>query len=127
MTSAGKCDMETCAIELGLTMFAKTSGGGYIPVSPGIVRKTLVFGDHTMMTEFLLEKGSNLASHRHPHEQTGYLVSGHMLLTIGEEEAEILPGDSWTIPGGVSHHAEILADSLAIEVFSPRRDEYLPQ
>lgn len=107
-------------------MFAKTTCEGYIPVSPGISRKTLVFGDHTLMTEFLLKKGSILSSHRHPHEQTGYLVSGHILLTIGEVTAEIRPGDSWAIPGNVSHHAEILADAVAVEVFSPRRDEYLP-
>jgi quercetin dioxygenase-like cupin family protein len=106
-------------------MFARSCEVGYIQVSPGIRRKTLVYGEKTLMTEFLLEEGSILANHSHPHEQTGYLVSGHIILTIGDDVQEIRPGDSWCIPGNVEHHAKILEDSLAIEVFAPRRDEYL--
>jgi len=39
----------------------------------------------------------------------------------------VAPGDSWNVPGNVAHRAEILADSVAIEVFSPVREDYLPQ
>lgn len=107
-------------------MFARSCDFGYIPVVLGIRRKTLVYGEKTLMTEFILEKGAVLASHRHPQEQTGYLVSGHMILTIGDDVQEIRPGDSWMIPGNVEHHAKILADSVALEVFAPRRDDYIP-
>lgn len=89
--------------------------------------KTLVHGKKTLMTEFLLEKGRILPQHTHPHEQTGYLVTGRMRLTIGEETFEVSPGDSWCIPGDVEHQAEILEDSVAVEVFSPVREEYLPK
>jgi quercetin dioxygenase-like cupin family protein len=49
-----------------------------------------------------------------------------MRLTIGDESVEMEPGDSWYVPSNVEHRAEILADSIAIEVFSPVRDDYLP-
>ena len=39
---------------------------------------------------------------------------------------EAKPVDSWCIPGNIEHGAEILADSVAIEVFSPVREDYLP-
>jgi quercetin dioxygenase-like cupin family protein len=107
-------------------MFEKRSDGGYRPVLDGINRKTLVHGDKTLMTEFVLRKGSSLPRHSHPHEQTGYLVSGRIRLFIGTEECEAQAGDSWCIPGGVEHGAGILEDSVAIEVFSPVRDDYLP-
>jgi len=107
-------------------MYAKSNEFGYLPAAPGIRRKTLVYGEKTLMTEFILQGGSVLAHHRHPEEQTGYLVSGHMILTIGDDIHEIRPGDSWVIPGNVEHHAKILSDSVALEVFSPRRDDYLP-
>jgi quercetin dioxygenase-like cupin family protein len=42
---------------------------------------------------------------------------------IGIEQCEAQVGDSWCIPGGVEHGAEILEDSVAIEVFSPVRDD----
>ncbi len=53
------------------------------------------------------------------------MVSGKMQLSIGEETFKVAPGDSWNIPGGVPHSAEILEDSVAVEVFCPRRDEYI--
>ena len=40
------------------------------------------------------------------------------------DEAQV--GDSWCIPGGVEHGANILEDSVALEVFSPVRDDCLP-
>lgn len=87
--------------------------------------KTTVHGEKTLMTEFILRKGSLLPSHSHVHEQTGYLVSGKMLLTIGDDTHEIVAGDSWNIPSDVPHQASIIEDAVAIEVFSPCRDEYL--
>ncbi len=107
-------------------MFEKCNDCGYIPVAEGITRKTLVHGRHTLMTEFMLKKGAVLPAHRHPQEQTGYLVSGHMILTLGEDVHEVRAGDSWMIPGNVEHRAKMIADSVAIEVFSPVRDDYLP-
>ncbi len=78
------------------------------------------------MTEFLLAEGSTLPRHSHPHEQTGYLVKGRIRLAIGEEEREMCPGDSWCIPSGVEHGALSLEDSVALEVFCPVREDYLP-
>ncbi len=79
------------------------------------------------MTEFLLEAGAVLPRHSHPHEQIGYLVRGRMCLCLGTEKFEVEPGDSWCIPGGMEHNAEILETSLAIEVFAPCRTDYLPK
>jgi quercetin dioxygenase-like cupin family protein len=61
----------------------------------------------------------------HPHEQTGYLVSGRIRLFIGDDSRELVAGDSWCIPQDMIHCAEVLEDSVAIEVFSPLREDYL--
>ena len=107
-------------------MFYKSDTRGYRNIGDGVKIKTLVYGDKTMATEFRLKKGSAVVRHSHPHEQTGYLVSGRIRLVIGEESFEVEPGDSWCIPGQVEHFGEVLADSVALEVFSPIRDDYLP-
>jgi quercetin dioxygenase-like cupin family protein len=36
-------------------------------------------------------------------------------------------GDSWCIPMNVNHGAAIVEDSIAIELFSPVREDYLPK
>jgi quercetin dioxygenase-like cupin family protein len=106
-------------------MFYKNDANSYRELIPGIKMKAMVYGEKTLMSEFFLKNGSVLPTHDHIHEQTGYLVSGKIVLTIGEEIFEVEPGDSWTIPSGIAHGVEILEDSIAIEVFSPRRDEYM--
>lgn len=107
-------------------MFLKGSDEGHLDALPGIRRKTLSYGDATLMSEFRLQAGYPLPLHDHPEEQTGYLVSGRLRLTIGRETHDVVPGDSWSIPGGMPHAAEVLEDAVAIEVFSPVREDYLP-
>jgi quercetin dioxygenase-like cupin family protein len=97
---------------------------GYVGALPGITRKTLVEGDRTQLAEFKLAKNAVIPTHQHPQEQTGYLVSGHIILNIDGVDHEMRPGDAWTIPGDVEHRATIIDDSVAIEVFSPGRSDY---
>ena len=107
-------------------MFTAHSAAGYVSALPGIERRTLCHGDRMLMTEFRLKAGNILPAHRHVHEQTGYLVSGRIRLRIGGQERELAPGDSWSIPPDVEHTAAILEDSVALEIFSPIREDYLP-
>ncbi len=106
-------------------MFCKKNDSGYIEVIEGIERKTTAHGEKTLMTEFRLAKGHTLPLHSHPHEQTGCLVSGRMVLIIDGTEHEAGPGDSWCIRGGVEHGARVIEDAIAVEVFAPVREEYL--
>jgi quercetin dioxygenase-like cupin family protein len=107
-------------------VFARHDEDGYRAVAPGIRMKTLCFGSDTLMSEFRLLGGHTLPLHSHPQEQTGYLVSGHIAMTIGAETYDVAPGDSWCIAGGVEHGAQVLEDAVAVEVFSPVREDYLP-
>ena len=97
---------------------------GYVRAIEGIRRKTMLNGAHTQLVEFKLAKDAVIPVHSHPQEQTGYLVSGRMILTIAGGDHEMRPGDSWTIPGGVEHGVKVLEDSVTIEVFSPAREDY---
>lgn len=106
-------------------MFTKHSDNGYHEVAPGIAIKTIAHGDRTLMAEFRLAGGATLPEHSHPHEQTGYLASGSMVLRVPGVSRELSPGDAWTVPPDAPHGAEIIEDSVAIEVFSPVREDYL--
>jgi quercetin dioxygenase-like cupin family protein len=108
-------------------VFRQRNDNGYIDVLDKIQRKTLVYGEKTLLTEFRLAKGAVLPEHSHSHEQTGYLVSGRIDLTIGGETHRVGPGGSWCIPGNVAHRAIAHEDSVAIEVFSPVREDYIPR
>jgi quercetin dioxygenase-like cupin family protein len=107
-------------------MFTKSNDRESKPHIKGITYKTLTFGERTSLSEFSLEKGSVIPKHSHPHEQTGYVISGRMIFTIADERYEAEPGDSWNIPGNVEHDVEVLEDTVVLEVFSPPREDYLP-
>lgn len=107
-------------------MFTPATSDGFRDVVDGVRMKTLVHGEKTLMAEFRLARGADLPAHRHPHEQTGWLASGRIDLTIDGSVHAVRPGDSWSIPGGVTHSARAHEDSVALEVFAPVREDYLP-
>jgi quercetin dioxygenase-like cupin family protein len=107
-------------------MFKKTKPSGHTEVIEGVHLKTLVYGDRTLMVEVKFEKGAVIPSHGHPHEQTGYLISGQLDFVIDGENIIAKPGDSWNISGDVEHSATAIDETVVIEVFSPVREDYVP-
>jgi quercetin dioxygenase-like cupin family protein len=106
-------------------MFYKNSNENFEKMIEGISIKTLLYGEKTLFSEFHLDKGSKIPEHSHPQEQTGRLLKGKIVLTIDDETAEMNPGDCWVVPGNVAHSVHVAEDSIAIEVFSPVREDYL--
>ncbi len=108
-------------------MFRKNSTEGYRELLAGVQLQTLVHGEKTLMGRFKLAKGAKIPAHKHPHEQTGILISGKMLFFIDNKQFEVEAGDSWCIPGDSEHSVTTLEDSVVVEVFSPVREDYLPK
>ena len=108
-----------------MTMIKKKDDLTYRPLIDGVQLGTMVHGEKTLMGHFKLAKGSVIPPHDHPHEQIGLLLSGRMVFTIDGVEHEVAPGDSWCIGSGVPHGARAVENSVAVEVFSPVREDYL--
>ena len=95
-----------------------------VEMLPGVVRRTMTAGERMMLILVTIAKGSVVPSHTHPHEQTGYLVSGRMEFKLGKEKVEMEAGDSWLVPPDVPHEVKALEDCTIIDVFSPPREDY---
>jgi len=108
-------------------MLYKPDPSNYKELVPGVFMKPLAYGDKSLLCEFKFLKGAKIPLHQHPHEQTGYLVKGSLRFFGDEGEAVVVPGCSWSFKGGVTHGAESLEETTAIEVFSPVRADYLPK
>ena len=106
-------------------MFVKCEDGIYIEVVKGVSCKTKAHSDKMMQCEFFFEKGANVPTHKHHQDLIAYLVSGLLQLSVNGKSYRAEPGDSWYVPRMVKHSTKALEDSLVIEVFSPKREEYL--
>ena len=95
-----------------------------IQIAAGSYRKTLGWGERTLLSEVMIERDGVVPTHAHPHEQTGYVVRGAIQFTIGAQVVVLRSGDAYVIPGGTPHSCLGLEDSLAIDIFSPVREEY---
>ncbi|MHB8869933.1 MAG: 3-hydroxyacyl-CoA dehydrogenase NAD-binding domain-containing protein [Thermoleophilia bacterium] len=102
------------------------TAGSPVDVVPGVTRTTLAAGRATTLVRFTLEPRVEIPLHRHPHEQTGYLVEGDLTIVTESGEWTVGPGDSWSVPGGAAHGARTRMGAVAVEVFAPCREDYLP-
>ena len=94
-------------------------------MGPGLRRRNMCVGPQTMLCRFSMEAGSAVPTHAHPHEQTGYCISGAFQLTIGDETALVRAGDAWLVPGATPHAAHFLEACELVEIFVPVREDYL--
>ncbi len=106
-------------------MIKKKAEGDFVKMAPGIRRRTMAYGDNTVICEFSFEPGAEIPPHSHIYEQTGFLISGKLIFTIAGKKHEANPGDSWCIKADVEHSAQILEETTLVEAFSPRRDDYI--
>lgn len=60
-------------------------------------------------------KGEGAHEHSHPEEQTFYVLSGRLRVTLGGAEPyEVAPGEGSFHPSNVPHKVEALEDTVAI-------------
>jgi quercetin dioxygenase-like cupin family protein len=90
----------------------------------GVTRKTLAQSHILMLCEFTFDAHVTIPIHSHPHEQVGYVVKGHVEMTIDDEIYELTEGDSYCAPSNVPHGVYTLAESKIIDTFSPPREDY---
>lgn len=95
-----------------------------VEMLPGLVRRTLAWGEKMMLCEFTAEAGVVVPTHSHPHEQVGIVQSGRVQFTVAGEAWIAGAGDSYAIPGGVGHAAKFLEPTILLELFSPPREAF---
>ena len=90
----------------------------------GIGRRMLN-GEAMTLAQITLAAGAVVPLHEHPNEQIATVLSGRLRFVIGDEELEIGAGESVLIPGGLPHHVDALEDSVVLDAFAPRREDWL--
>ncbi len=90
---------------------------------PGVSGR-YVHGNVTTFGYVDLKKGSTVKLHHHVHEQITYILEGELEMEIGGEKMVLKRGNFHVITSNTPHSATALTDCLAIDVFSPVREDY---
>jgi quercetin dioxygenase-like cupin family protein len=72
-----------------------------------------------------LRKGALVPLHHHVSEQVTTLESGRLACRMAGREIVLEAGHMLVIPPDLPHEVEALEDSFAIDVFAPRREDWI--
>jgi quercetin dioxygenase-like cupin family protein len=107
-----------------MSAFEKIERMAPLPVWQGIAAR-MVSGERLTLAVVELDPGAVVAEHTHENEQLGLLLHGSMAFRVGDEELELGPGDSWTIPANTPHQAVAGPEgAVVIDVFAPPRNDW---
>jgi quercetin dioxygenase-like cupin family protein len=93
-------------------------------LSPTIGRQA-VHTAHLTVARILLAEGAVVPTHAHENEQVATVLAGRLRFVVGDEEVEAGPGESVVIPPHVPHEVTALEESVALDVFSPPREDWI--
>ncbi|MDF2613414.1 MAG: Cupin 2 conserved barrel domain protein [Clostridia bacterium] len=91
----------------------------------GVTRKILTHDENLMMVEVSFEKGAVGAIHAHIHEQISYIAKGSFVFDLNGDKRVVKEGDSIYIASNLLHGVEALEESIIVDVFTPRREDFL--
>ena len=94
---------------------------------PGILLRTLTYTKDATLCYFELAKGSQVPIHDHVNTQVGFVISGKLKFTTDKGEFIVHSGDSYAFNPSEKHGADVLEDTVVIDVFTPDREAYHPQ
>jgi quercetin dioxygenase-like cupin family protein len=87
--------------------------------------RRLISGKNVMLVRFFLKKGCIVASHRHESEQMTSVLKGLLELTFPDKKVRVAEGEVLLIHPSLEHSAVALEDTMALDVFSPIREDWL--
>lgn len=91
----------------------------------GVMLDSLAVGEKSIVTKMNYVVGNYASPHKHPHEQSGYVITGKYQLIIEGTEYELNSGDSYSIPSNAEHSFRVIESGEVIDVFTPVREDYL--
>jgi unsaturated pyranuronate lyase len=90
-----------------------------------LVARQMIHGETMTIARIHLRKGAVVPLHQHPNEQISMVEHGRLRFVIAGQERIVQGGDMVAIPPNAPHLVEALEDSLATDLFSPIREDWI--
>ena len=93
-------------------------------LNPNLLRQVIHTGNMTI-ARLELRAGSSVPVHAHHNEQVSMVLTGKLKFTVDGHEVLVGPGQSLELKPNQPHGVEVLEDAVAIDVFSPPREDWI--
>jgi quercetin dioxygenase-like cupin family protein len=93
-------------------------------LNPLVTRRVI----HTVamtVARLRIAKGAVVPAHRHVNEQLAMVEQGALKFDLDGEQILVSAGQALAIPSGVPHGVEAMEDSVVMDLFTPRRQDWI--
>ncbi len=90
-----------------------------------LVARQVIHAEKLTVARIFLKKGAVVPEHHHENEQVTLLEQGRVRFTLDGEQRAVVAGQVLRIPPNAVHQVEALEDSVALDLFSPAREDWI--
>jgi len=90
-----------------------------------LITRQMVNGENATVSRLLLARGAVVPRHSHVSEQYSLIFSGALKFIFDDREVVVNAGEVLYIPGNVPHSAVALEDTVDLDFFAPRREDWI--
>ncbi len=90
-----------------------------------LASRKVIHTERMTIAQLRLSKGAIVPDHSHENEQVTMLRQGRLRFVVSGEEKIVKGGECLQIPPNAPHSVEALEDSVAVDIFSPAREDWI--
>jgi quercetin dioxygenase-like cupin family protein len=87
--------------------------------------RQMISGENATLAQLVVKKGGTVPRHSHVNEQYSWIISGALKFIFDDREIVVSAGEILVIPANVAHGAVALEDTVDVDIFAPRREDWL--
>ncbi len=89
------------------------------------ISRQMISGENATVSQLLLKRGAMVPRHSHVNEQYSWIISGKLRFVFDDREIVVGAGEFLLIPANVPHSAVAEEDTVDVDIFAPRREDWI--
>lgn len=89
------------------------------------ISRQMMSGENATVSRLLLSRGAVVPRHFHVNEQYSWIITGSLKFVFDDREVVVGAGEVLLIPPNVPHSAIALEDTVDVDFFAPRREDWI--
>jgi quercetin dioxygenase-like cupin family protein len=90
-----------------------------------LLSRKVITGEKVMVAQMMLSRDCLVPLHHHESEQISMVIQGILKFEMAGRELIVGAGEVVVIPSNVPHSVRAIEDTIAVDIFSPIRQDWL--